>query len=183
MCVHTLFWRAVLRLVERIKWVSQTNCNSLTTETYSLLRSDSPGHSEAKQAFRRSGLWRTSLGNTLRSRCRVHGWGTKIPHAVQCGQIKTVGWWRGPPHFRSIDSWEIQVAPVVNNLPVSAGDVRDTGSIPGSGRSSGVGMAIYSSTLAWRIPWTRGAWWVTAHGAAKSLTGLKRLSTHNQLFP
>ena len=25
------------------------------------------------------------------------------------------------------------------------------------------GMATYSSVLAWRIPWTRGAWWATVH--------------------
>ena len=30
----------------------------------------------------------------------------------------------------------------------------DVGSIPGSGRSLEKGIAIYSSTLAWRIPWT-----------------------------
>ena len=44
---------------------------------------------------------------------------------------------------------------VVKNLPADAGDVRDTGSIPRSGRSpGGVGMATCSSVLAWRIPWT-----------------------------
>ena len=32
-----------------------------------------------------------------------------------------------------------QVALVVKNLPANAGDARDKGSIPGSGRSSGVG--------------------------------------------
>ena len=32
-----------------------------------------------------------------------------------------------------------QVAPVVKNLPASAGDLRDAGSIPGSGRSLGEG--------------------------------------------
>ena len=30
----------------------------------------------------------------------------------------------------------------------------DLGSIPGSGRSSGEGIAIHSSILAWRVPWT-----------------------------
>ena len=30
----------------------------------------------------------------------------------------------------------------------------DLGSIPGSGRSPGEGMAIHSSNLVWRIPWT-----------------------------
>ena len=43
---------------------------------------------------------------------------------------------------------------VENNQCTSAGDIRDTGSIPGWGRSLEEGMAIYSSILAWRIPWT-----------------------------
>jgi len=30
--------------------------------------------------------------------------------------------------------WASQVAPVVNNPPADAGDIRDAGSIPGSGR-------------------------------------------------
>ena len=42
---------------------------------------------------------------------------------------------------------------VVKNLPASAGDIGDLGLIPGSGRSSGGGMATHSSVLAWRIPW------------------------------
>ena len=32
-----------------------------------------------------------------------------------------------------------QVALVVKNLPANAGDIRDTGVVPGSGRSSGEG--------------------------------------------
>jgi len=36
----------------------------------------------------------------------------------------------------------------------NAGDIRDVGSIPGSERSLEKGMAIHSSILAWRIPWT-----------------------------
>ena len=43
---------------------------------------------------------------------------------------------------------------VVKNLPACAGNVRDPGSIPGSGRSPGGGRATHSSILAWRIPWT-----------------------------
>ena len=42
--------------------------------------------------------------------------------------------------------------PVVNNLPANAGDTRDTGLIPGLGRSPGGGMVTHSSILAWRIP-------------------------------
>ena len=47
-----------------------------------------------------------------------------------------------------------QVALVVKNLPVNAGNIRDTGSISGSERSLEEGMTTHSSVLAWRIPWT-----------------------------
>ena len=30
------------------------------------------------------------------------------------------------------------------------------------------GMAAHSSTLAWRIPMEKGAWWATVHRVAKS---------------
>ena len=43
---------------------------------------------------------------------------------------------------------------VVKNPPVSAGDIRDASLIPGSGRFPAGGMAVHSSILAWRIPWT-----------------------------
>ena len=47
------------------------------------------------------------------------------------------------------------MALVVKNLPANTGDIRDMGSIPGSGRSpGGEGMATHSSILAWRIPRT-----------------------------
>ena len=42
---------------------------------------------------------------------------------------------------------------VVKNLPVSAGDLRDMDSIPGSGISLEEGTATQSNILAWRIPW------------------------------
>ena len=43
---------------------------------------------------------------------------------------------------------------MVKSLPANAGDPRDSGSVPGSGRSSGEGTATHSSILSWRIPWT-----------------------------
>jgi len=60
------------------------------------------------------------------------------------------------------------LALVVKNLPTNAGDVRDTGSIPGSGDPLENGMATYSSSLAWRIPWTED------HGGLQSI-GSQRL--------
>ena len=28
-------------------------------------------------------------------------------------------------------------------------------------------MATHSNILAWKIPWTEGAWWATVHGVTK----------------
>ena len=43
---------------------------------------------------------------------------------------------------------------MVKNPPANAGDVGDTGSVPGSGRSLEKEMETRCSVLAWRIPWT-----------------------------
>ena len=43
---------------------------------------------------------------------------------------------------------------MVKNLPASAGDTGEAGSIPGSGSSPGKGNATHSSILAWKIPRT-----------------------------
>ena len=66
-----------------------------------------------------------------------------------------------------------QVALVVKkkkkkNLPPSAEDARDVGSIPGSGRSSGVGNGIQLQYSCLESSMGRGAWWSTVHGAAVS---------------
>ena len=42
--------------------------------------------------------------------------------------------------------------------------------------------ATHSSTLAWRIPWTRGAWRATVHRVARSRAWLKCLSMNAQVF-
>ena len=43
---------------------------------------------------------------------------------------------------------------VVKNLSASARHARAAGSIPVSGRTPGIRMAICSSIFAWEIPWT-----------------------------
>ena len=47
-----------------------------------------------------------------------------------------------------------QVVLVVKNPPATAGDIREAGLIPGSGRSLEEGVATHSSILAWKIPRT-----------------------------
>ena len=43
---------------------------------------------------------------------------------------------------------------MVENLPASAGHVRDVGSAPGFRRSLETGMTTHSSIVAWSISWT-----------------------------
>ena len=65
---------------------------------------------------------------------------------------------------------------VVKTLPVKTGDVRDVGSIPGSGRSPGGGHGNppqYSC-----LGNDRGAWQATVYSITKSWAELKPLSTH-----
>ena len=64
---------------------------------------------------------------------------------------------------------------MVKNLPDNAGDTGDTGLIPGSGRSLGVGNGNPLQHSCLGNPIDRGAWWVTVYGVAKSWT---RLSEH-----
>ena len=71
-----------------------------------------------------------------------------------------------------------QVALVVKNPPASAGDIRDAGSIPGSGRSRGGGHGNPLQCSCLENPLHRGAWWVTVHTIAKSQTQLKWLNVH-----
>ena len=69
--------------------------------------------------------------------------------------------------------WEVrasQVAFVEKDLPVSAGDERDLGSVPGSGRSSDVGNANPLPYSCLENSMGRGAWRATVHGLAKSQT-------------
>ena len=65
-------------------------------------------------------------------------------------------------------------APVVKNVPARAGDVRDTGFIPGSGRSVDEGInPLQCSCLV--NPMDRGVWQDMVHRVTKSQTWLKQL--------
>ena len=57
-----------------------------------------------------------------------------------------------------------QVTLVVKNLPASAGDVKDKGSIPESGRSLGGGHGSPFLYSCLENPMDRGAWWAIVMG-------------------
>ena len=66
--------------------------------------------------------------------------------------------------------WASQVALVVKNLPANAGDIRDTGLIPGSGRCPGGGHSNPLQYSCLENPMDRGVGQATVHGVPKSWT-------------
>ena len=63
-----------------------------------------------------------------------------------------------------------QVALVVKNPLANAGDVRDAGLIPGSGRSPGGGPGNPFQYSCLENPMDRGTWWATVPGVMESRT-------------
>ena len=74
-----------------------------------------------------------------------------------------------------------QVALMVKNLPANAGDVRDSGSVPGLRRSPGGGHGnpVYYSCLENPTDW--GAWWAGVHSVTESDT--IEVSEHGPMLP
>ena len=68
---------------------------------------------------------------------------------------------------------------MVKNLPANAGDVRDAGLIPRSGRSPGGGHGNPLQCSCLENPRDGGAWWASVYGVAQSRTQLKQLSTQH----
>ena len=59
------------------------------------------------------------------------------------------------------------MVPVVKNLPVNAGDIRDAGSIPGLGRSPVGGNSNPLQYSCLENPMDRGAWQAAVHRVAE----------------
>ena len=59
---------------------------------------------------------------------------------------------------------------MVKNLPANAEDTRDVGSIPGLGRSPGVGNDNLLQYSCLENSMGRGVWWPRVHGVAESDT-------------
>ena len=69
---------------------------------------------------------------------------------------------------------------MVKNPPDNAGDVRDWGSIPGSGRSPGGGLGNPLQYSCLDNPTDGGPWQATVHRVTENWTRLKRLRTHTR---
>ena len=67
---------------------------------------------------------------------------------------------------------------MVKNLPVSARDIRDAGSISESGRSPGGGNGNPLQYSCLENSTDKGAWPATVHGVAKELDMTEQTHTH-----
>ena len=85
-----------------------------------------------------------------------------------------------PPHPHP---WAYQVALVIKNPPANAGNVRDMGSIPGSGRSPGGGDGNTLQYSCLENPMDRGAWRARVHVLQRVRHDLNDLACHFTHLP
>ena len=83
----------------------------------------------------------------------------------------------------NVEDGASQVVLVVKNPLANAGEVRDVGSIPGSGSSPGRGHDNPLQYACLENPMDREAWRAMIHRVAKSQTGLKQLNTYAWIHP
>ena len=69
---------------------------------------------------------------------------------------------------------------IVKNLSANAGDARDMGLIPGSGRSPGVGNGNPLQYSCLKTSMDRRAWWAIVHGVTKDLNTSQQLNNNNK---
>ena len=70
---------------------------------------------------------------------------------------------------------------VVKNPSAKAGDIRDTGSVPGLGRSPGEGNGNPLQYSCLEYPMDTGAWQAAVYTVRKNWTQLKQLSMHTRI--
>ena len=92
-----------------------------------------------------------------------------IPRTWKQPKCPLTGEWIKKTRYIYIQcEWASQVVLVVKNLPASAGNVRDPGSIPGLGRSAGGGHNYLHRCSCLENPMDRGAWRITLHRVLES---------------
>ena len=69
-----------------------------------------------------------------------------------------------------VKAWASQVVLIIKNPSANAGDKRDSGLIPGSGRSPGEGNGYPLQYSCLENPMDREAWQTTVHKVTKSWT-------------
>ena len=127
-----------------------------------------------------------ALEKEMTTHSSVLAW--RVPGAAEPGGLPSMGSHRVGHDWSDLAAaaaaatvWTSQVVLVVKNLPANAGDVKDAGLIPGSGRSpeGGHGNRLHYACL--ENPMDRGGWQAAVHRVVKSQAWPKRLisSSHS----
>ena len=174
-------WRRLLR----VSWTARRSNQSILMEIspeYSLeglmlkLKFQYFGHPmQRADPFEKTLMLGKIEGRRRRGRQRMR-WLDGITDSMDMNLSKFQDWWwTGRPGVlqsmlqRIRHDWATELNwTVVKNPPANAGDTREAGSIPGSGRSPGVGKGTLLQYPCLENSMGRGAWWATVHGAAKS---------------
>ena len=78
--------------------------------------------------------------------------------------------------------WGFPGGTMVKNLPINAGDERDVGSSPGSGRSPGVGNGKLLKYSRLENSMDRGGWQAAVHGVVKESDTSKHACTYTYII-
>ena len=113
--------------------------------------------SELRELVMDREAWRAAIHGVAKNRTRLSDWSDLI-------------WYY---KYVYTHTWASQVALVVTNPPANAGDIRDWGSIPGSGRSPGGGHDNPLQYFCLENPTYRGPWWATVNRVTQSCTHTK----------
>ena len=130
---------------------------------------EEPGRLQSMGSLRVGHDWATSLSLS----CIGEGNGNPL----QCSCLENPrdggAWWTSIDPLKRLSSSSKQV----KNLSVNIGDIRNLGSVPGLGRSSGGGHGSLLQYSCLESPTNSGAWWATVHRVTMSRTRLKWLRT------
>ena len=108
------------------------------------------------------GIWEVISGNMGES--HREGWAGK--HLSIC-----LSAWLHTHMYSHLHNYRVSSGgSVVKNTPANAGNARDLGLIPGSGRSPGKGNGNPLQYSCLENPMDRGAWWAAVHEVPKSWT-------------
>ena len=123
--------------------------------------------------------WEDPLEKGMATHSSILAW--RIPWTEETGGLWFMGWQRVIQDWATKTHVGFPGGAVVKNPPASTGDIRDTGSIPGSWRSPGEGNGYRLHYFCVGTPIDIGTWQATVHGVTKSWTQLSNF-THTNTY-
>ena len=108
----------------------------------------------------------------MATHCSVLAW--RIPGTGEPGGLPSMGSHRVRHDWSDLAAvaagldWDFSSGSVVKNPPANAGDARDADSVPGSGRSPGIGIGNPLQYSCRENSMDRGTWQTTVYGVARS---------------